>query len=99
MAEERPKVDVEHVAELAHLALTDEEKAVYAQQLAKILEYAEQVLVLDTAGVPPTSHLPARQPSDRPDEVRPSLERDRALANAPDAAAGLFRVPRVIKEQ
>ncbi len=98
MAEGLSKVDIEHVADLAHLALTDEEKAIYARQLAEIVAYAEQVLELDTTGVPPTAHLLGRQSADRPDEVRPPLERGQALANAPDAAAGLFRVPRVIRQ-
>ena len=58
--------------------------------------YAEQIQAIDTAGVPPTSHVLSRIPADRPDESRPSLTNAEALSNAPDPSpqAGLFRVPR-----
>lgn len=89
--------DVERIAALAHLELTDEEKRLFTRQLADILSYAEQLQALDTTGVPATAHvaLAARERDDVPAE---SLPVEAALANAPDAApeAGLFRVPRVI---
>jgi aspartyl-tRNA(Asn)/glutamyl-tRNA(Gln) amidotransferase subunit C len=90
--------DVERIANLARLALTDEEKAVFARQLDSILRYAREVRDLDTSGVAATSHVLDRQPADRPDEVRPSLTETQALANAPEPAAaqGLFKVPRVL---
>jgi aspartyl-tRNA(Asn)/glutamyl-tRNA(Gln) amidotransferase subunit C len=94
--------DVERIAALAHLELTDEEKQLFTRQLADILNYAEQLQTIDTTGVPATAHVNvARSTStgvERPDELRPSLSTEDALANAPDAApdAGLFRVPRVI---
>jgi len=90
--------EVEQVARLAHLALTDEEKALYARQLADILEYARLVSEIDTRDVPPTSHALAQQSVERPDQPRPGLTRDEALSNAPEAArgTGLFKVPRVI---
>jgi aspartyl-tRNA(Asn)/glutamyl-tRNA(Gln) amidotransferase subunit C len=100
--------DVERIAALAHLELTDEEKQLFTRQLADILNYAEQLQAIDTTGVPATAHvnagpsttLGAGRPAgvERPDEPRPSLSIEDALANAPDAApdAGLFRVPRVI---
>ena len=95
--------DVERIAALAHLELTDEEKHLFTRQLADILNYAEQLQAIDTTGVPATAHVNAahnneRQSVERPDELRPSLTVEDALANAPDAApgAGLFRVPRVI---
>jgi aspartyl-tRNA(Asn)/glutamyl-tRNA(Gln) amidotransferase subunit C len=89
--------DVERIAALAHLELTAEEKSLFGRQLAGILEYAEQLQAVDTTGVPATSHVNAQR-SERPDEPRPSLPVQEAIANAPDAApdAGLFRVPRVI---
>jgi aspartyl-tRNA(Asn)/glutamyl-tRNA(Gln) amidotransferase subunit C len=89
--------DVERIAALAHLELTDEEKQLFARQLADILAYAEQVQAIDTAGVPATAHVHAAQ-HEREDDLRPSLPPADTLANAPDAAveAGLFRVPRVI---
>jgi aspartyl-tRNA(Asn)/glutamyl-tRNA(Gln) amidotransferase subunit C len=89
--------DVERIAALAHLELTDEEKRLFTKQLADILHYAEQVQAIDTSGVPPTDHV-NRDRSERDDEPRPSLSIEEAMANAPDSArdAGLFRVPRVI---
>ena len=89
--------DVERVAALAHLELTDEEKQLFTRQLADILAYAEQVQAVDTTGVPATSHVNAHG-VERDDVPAPSLSVDDALANAPDEApaAGLFRVPRVI---
>jgi len=92
------KVEVERLAALARLALTDEEKALYRRQLADILAYARQVAAIDTAGIPPTTHLRAGGTGERADVVRPSLDRADALANAPDPApqAGLFKVPQVI---
>ena len=90
--------DVERIAALAHLELTDEEKQLFTRQLADILAYAEQVQAIDTTGVPATAHVNAGQRAEREDEPRPSLPVGDALANAPDGApdAGLFRVPRVI---
>lgn len=89
--------DVERIAALAHLELTDDEKQLFARQLADILAYAEQVQAIDTAGVPATAHVHAAQ-HERADDPGPSLTPSDALANAPDPAAdaGLFRVPRVI---
>lgn len=98
MAERLTVADVERIASLARLELTDAEKALYTRQLGEILAYAEQVQGLDTTNVPATSHVLGRHSADRPDTRRPGLPRDQALANAPDAPAeaGLFRVPRVI---
>lgn len=98
MPAEFSKTDVEHVAALARLRLSDEEKALFADQLAGILRYAEQVRELDTSGVAATAHVLDRHPADRPDRVRPSLPLADAIGNAPDAALdeGLFKVPRVI---
>ena len=90
--------DVAKIAALANLELDAGELEVFARQLAEILAYADQVQQIDTTGVPPTASVVMRHAADRADERRPSLDRDAALANAPDAAlaAGLFRVPRVI---
>ncbi len=90
--------DVERIAALAQIELTDEEKQLFTKQLADILAYAEQLQAIDTSGVPATAHVHAGQRTEREDEPRPSLPVGDALSNAPDAApdAGLFRVPRVI---
>ena len=89
--------DVERIATLAHLELTDEEKHVFTRQLADILAYAEQLQSIDTAGVVATAHVNAHE-AEREDDLKPSLPVEDALKNAPDSApeAGLFRVPRVI---
>jgi aspartyl-tRNA(Asn)/glutamyl-tRNA(Gln) amidotransferase subunit C len=89
--------DVERIARLAHLELTDEEKHVFTRQLADILAYAEQLQSIDTAGVAATAHVNAHE-AEREDDLKPSLPVEDALMNAPDGApeAGLFRVPRVI---
>jgi aspartyl-tRNA(Asn)/glutamyl-tRNA(Gln) amidotransferase subunit C len=85
-------------AALANLELEPVELDLFARQLGDILAYADEVQQIDTTGVPPTTSVMTRHGADRPDEVRPSLDREDALANAPDAAhdAGLFKVPRVI---
>ena len=90
--------DVERIAALAHLELTEEEKQLFTRQLADILDYAQQVQAIDTSGVPATAHVHAGQRSEREDEPRGSLAISEAIANAPDPNpdAGLFRVPRVI---
>jgi aspartyl-tRNA(Asn)/glutamyl-tRNA(Gln) amidotransferase subunit C len=90
--------DVERIAALAHLELTDEEKQLFTKQLADILAYAEQLQQIDTTGVPATAHVSTMVDAERPDEPRPSLSVAEAVEHAPDAAteAGLFRVPRVI---
>jgi aspartyl-tRNA(Asn)/glutamyl-tRNA(Gln) amidotransferase subunit C len=92
------RAEVEAVAALANLDLDESEIELFARQLGDILEYANQVQRIDTAGVPPTSSVVTQHSADRPDRLRPSLDRDEALANAPDASlqAGLFKVPRVI---
>jgi aspartyl-tRNA(Asn)/glutamyl-tRNA(Gln) amidotransferase subunit C len=89
---------VQALAALAHLALSDEEIALFARQLNDFLEHARTVQRVDTSGVAPTASVVTGESTDREDDVRPSLDRDLALANAPDAAsdAGFFRVPRVI---
>ncbi len=98
MPAEFTKTDVERLATLARLALTEEEKTLFAHQLDDILRYADEVCRIDTSGVAATSHVLERQPADRPDQAQPSLSQTQALANAPEPARaeGLFKVPRVI---
>jgi aspartyl-tRNA(Asn)/glutamyl-tRNA(Gln) amidotransferase subunit C len=90
--------DVERIAALAHLELTDDEKQLFTRQLADILAYAEQVQSIDTTGVPATAHVVARLGAEREDTPKASLSIADALANAPEAECedGLFKVPRVI---
>jgi len=82
-----------HVAKLARLELSDEEVSTMASELSGILEHVDRISELDLADVEPTSHVVALENVLRADEPRPSLDRDRALANAPDPIDGAFRVP------
>ncbi|MSO56043.1 MAG: Asp-tRNA(Asn)/Glu-tRNA(Gln) amidotransferase subunit GatC [Acidobacteria bacterium] len=90
--------DVERIAALARLALSEAEKDLFVRQLTEVLEYAEQIQAIDTTGVPPTSQVLSSDSTDRDDTPRPGLSNAEALANAPDPSpqTGLFRVPRVI---
>ena len=82
-----------HVARLARLELTDEELDRTGAELSKVLDYMETIGELDLADVAPTSHVVAIENALRADEPRPSLPQEVALASAPDAALGGFRVP------
>jgi aspartyl-tRNA(Asn)/glutamyl-tRNA(Gln) amidotransferase subunit C len=90
--------DVEHVARLARLALTDVEIEKMREQLNGILAYIEKLNALQTDGVEPTSHAVPMVNVMRDDEPAPCLPRDEALANAPDRAGEFFRVPRIIED-
>jgi aspartyl-tRNA(Asn)/glutamyl-tRNA(Gln) amidotransferase subunit C len=89
---------VEHIAELAKLTLTDAEIEMYADQLSDILAYVEQLNELDTSAIPPTASVLPLHNVLRPDAARPSLTPEVALANAPDATADQFRVSAVLDE-
>jgi aspartyl-tRNA(Asn)/glutamyl-tRNA(Gln) amidotransferase subunit C len=82
-----------HVARLARLRLTDEEVERMSGELSTILDSIEKIGELDLDGVEPTSHVVDLENVLRADEPRPSLPRERALANAPDASDAGFRVP------
>jgi aspartyl-tRNA(Asn)/glutamyl-tRNA(Gln) amidotransferase subunit C len=90
--------DVEHVAMLARLALTDEEIEQLTGELGTIVEYAAEVSALDTADVPPTAHPLPLVNVFRPDDPRPGLDRGEVLSEAPAAEDGQFRVPRILGE-
>ena len=89
--------DVEYVARLARLSLTEEEKTLFAGQMGAILGYVEKLKELDTEGVLPTSHAVPMENAFREDRSCPSLGVAGALANAPDRADSFYRVPRVIE--
>ncbi len=88
--------DVEYVAKLARLEIPAEAKADYGEKLNAILDYMQQLQELDTTGVPPTTHVLPLENVFREDIVRPCLDREKALANAPDREDGYFRVPKII---
>jgi aspartyl-tRNA(Asn)/glutamyl-tRNA(Gln) amidotransferase subunit C len=94
------EADIEKIAQLAHLEITDEERKMFAPQISEIVTYVEQLNEIDTSSVEPA--LGGLTPegeatsADRNDEVQPSLGQKIALDQAPDPAAGHFRVPKVL---
>ena len=88
--------DVVHVARLARLALTDEEVELFTAQLRTVLDHAADVAALDLSHLEPSSHPIALDNVLRPDQPRPSLDRDEVLAAAPDVEDYRFRVPRIV---
>ena len=91
------RVEVEHIAELAKLSLTDEEREKFGEQLSAILEYAEILQRLDTEAIPPTATVLPLWNVMAADQVRPSFSREDVLANAPDAETGCFRVQAILE--
>jgi len=90
-------IDIDHVARLARLALTEEERARLREQLAVILEHAAKVGEVATADVPPTASAVPKVNVFRPDEPEPSLPRELVLSNAPESEDGRFRVPPLVE--
>lgn len=92
--------DIEKIAQLAHLEITADERHMFAPQIAEIVAYVEQLNEIDTSGVEPAlgGLTPEGEQTEvsRPDEVQPSLGQKLALDQAPDAASGHFRVPKVL---
>jgi len=88
--------EVEHIAELAKLELSPQEKLKFQRELDSILRYIEQLNELNLENVPLTSHVVPLQNIFREDKVLPSLPEELALANAPRKKNGFFTVPRVI---
>jgi aspartyl-tRNA(Asn)/glutamyl-tRNA(Gln) amidotransferase subunit C len=91
------KIDVEHVAKLARLGISPEEKERLEKQLSSILEYAKILNKLNTDKVPPTSHAIPMKNVLREDKVDPCKNVEDILANAPDEEDHMFRVPRIIE--
>jgi aspartyl-tRNA(Asn)/glutamyl-tRNA(Gln) amidotransferase subunit C len=91
------KVDIEKVARLARLELSEEEKVTFGNQLEQILTYMEQLNRLDTTGVEPTSHAIPLHNAFREDETRPSFPQEEVLGISPDQEDGHFKVPRIIE--
>ena len=88
--------EVAHIARLARLNFTDHELEVLATQLAAVLDHAADVEAMDVSGVEPTARPVPLVNVFREDELRPSLERDEVMAQAPSVAQGQFRVPPVL---
>jgi aspartyl-tRNA(Asn)/glutamyl-tRNA(Gln) amidotransferase subunit C len=94
------EADIEKIAQLAHLEITREELKVFAPQIAEIVTYVEQLSAIDTSNIEPAlgglTSEGEKTDSAREDMIVPSLGQKVALAEAPDAASGHFRVPKVL---
>ncbi len=93
------EIDVDHIARLARLRLTEGEVERLRRQLPAILEAAARVGEVAAKDVPPTSHPIPRSNVLRPDELRPTLTQEEALSTAPAAEAGRFKVPRIVEAE
>lgn len=91
------KEQVEHVAHLARLAITEEETEMFTKQLDAIITYAEQLNELDTTGVKPTTHVLEVKNVMREDKPTKGLPREEVLKNAPDHQDGQVRVPSILE--
>jgi aspartyl-tRNA(Asn)/glutamyl-tRNA(Gln) amidotransferase subunit C len=91
--------DVAHVARLARLELTEGELDLFTAQLAAVLEHAADVEALDVGDVPPTMHPYPLRNVLRVDEIRPSVDREEVLGQAPSAENGRFKVPPILGEE
>ena len=91
------KIDVGYVAELARLDLSAEEKVVFQGQLEDIVKYVEKIAAVDVEGVPPTMHGREIVNAFREDEVRPSMDREEALSNAPRRTENEFYLPKIVE--
>ena len=98
MTERISRDDVAHVARLARLRLDDDELERFTEQLGAVLEHAADIAALDIADVPPTAHPLPLVNVLRDDEVRPGLDRDEVLGQAPVVEDGRFRVPHILGE-
>ena len=90
------KKDVEHVAWLAHIQLSEEEKELFTEQFNDILEYFKKIDKINTEGVEPTYHVLDLQNVTRKDEIVPSLSTEEALKTAPRKQKKFFKAPRIV---
>ena len=91
-------IDVRYVAKLARIALTDDEVDRFGAQLGDLLAHVDALAELDTSQVPATAQVVESRNVERDDVVRPGLDREVVLAQAPQRQGGFFRVPRIIAE-
>jgi aspartyl-tRNA(Asn)/glutamyl-tRNA(Gln) amidotransferase subunit C len=89
------EIDIDHVARLARLELTDDEKARLREQLGVILEHAAKVGEVAAEDVPPTAYAIPRSNVLRPDQITPSLTVEEVLSNAPEVESDRFKVPKI----
>ena len=90
-------MDINHVASLARLKLTDAEKEQFEKQVGSIINYIDKLNELDTSSIEPTAHVLPISNVFREDQLRTSLPREKALQNAPEKGDGFYRVPKIIE--
>jgi aspartyl-tRNA(Asn)/glutamyl-tRNA(Gln) amidotransferase subunit C len=90
--------DIDYIARLAHIALSDDEKSAFGKQLGDVLAYMEKLKTLDVSDVEPTMHGHGRVNAFREDVVTPSIDREAALANAPERTGDEFRLPKIVED-
>jgi aspartyl-tRNA(Asn)/glutamyl-tRNA(Gln) amidotransferase subunit C len=91
------KISIEHLAQLARLSVSDNEKTLFTDQIDSILSYMDKLNELDTSTIEPTSHVISLSNVVREDLLKDSLERENALRNAPDRTDKFYRVPKIIE--
>lgn len=92
-----PQLNIDHVARLARIALTPEEKTTFAAQLGNVLHHIEQLSKVDVSGVEPSAHAFAVHNVWQEDVARPGLPVDQALRNAPAQRDHMIAVPKVVE--
>lgn len=90
-------MDIEHVALLARLRLSEDEKRLFSTQVDGIINYIDTLNELDTADIEPTAHVFAMSNVFREDKLKPSLSQEEALLNAPGSSSEFYRVPKIIE--
>jgi aspartyl-tRNA(Asn)/glutamyl-tRNA(Gln) amidotransferase subunit C len=90
-------MDIEHVALLARLKLTESEKELFSRQVGSVIEYIDQLNELDTTDVEPTAHILSIKNILREDKLSVSIPKDKAMLNAPDKDGSFYRVPKIIE--
>ncbi len=93
------KQEVEHIAKLARLNLTEEEKELYGGQLSDILAYVEKMRAVETAKVEPTSQVTGLTNVMREDEIIESGISEKLVANAPESHDGYIKIPKVFENK
>lgn len=91
------KSDIEHVAKLARLNLTEDEKEKYTKEMGAIIGFVDKLNELDTTGIQPTAHILPIQNVFREDDVKPSFDREKLFQNAPQKKDGCILVPKVVE--
>lgn len=92
------QADMENVANLSRLNIPEQDADEYIKELSEILDYIDNLQQINTDDIQPTTYALPMQNVFREDEVRPSLDREKALQNAPVKEDGYFKVPRVLEE-